>query len=68
MLWLQRNHEEVKSNTTNIACLIVSPDNLGHKVETNPKLPSNVPVYFCKALLLKLNLGISIVSIVNYPY
>lgn len=43
-------------------------DNLGDKGETNPKVPSNGLIYFYKVLLLKLNLGISIVSIVNYSY
>lgn len=68
MLWLQRNHEEIKSNITNTACLTVSPDNLGDKGETNPNVPSNDLIYFFKLPILKLNLGISIDSVVNYTY
>lgn len=68
MLWLQRNHEEIKSNITNTARLTVSPDNLGDKGETNPKVPSNDLIRFSKLPILKLNLGISIDSVVNYTH
>lgn len=64
MLWLQRNREKIKSNVTNIACLSVSPDDKG---KTNPKVPSSDLIYYCQLLILKLNLDISVVSVVSYP-